>query len=141
MVNRPDESDFAVARDYALKTYRRFTGEDAGAVGDFERTQETEEVLDAIEEFRFHVVTQLPSRLGEDCCMCMLCEESCPTRAMDAERGEADRGRCITCLRCVAECPEEVLRVNDLSQIWPVQLVMEKETEETLAGKASRIYL
>ena len=139
--DRPDQSDFDTARVYAEKTYRRFTGEDPGILGELEKTDISEKDLDSIESFRFNVVTQVPDRDGQDCSMCMICEESCPTGAMDAQAGRADRGKCIVCLGCVANCPDQVLKINDLSPSWDFKLQMEKETAEDIKGKQSLFYL
>jgi len=141
VADRPDASDFDVAREFARKTFARFTGEDPGTLGEMERGTHTEESLDSIETFRFKILTQLPTREGEACSLCMICEETCPTGAMNAARGEAEPGKCIACLACVAKCPEEALKINDMSQIWASKLEMEKVTEETIKAKKSRIYL
>jgi len=138
---RPDESDYEVAREYAKKTYKRFSGQDPATLGEMEKTLHTEEQLDSIEAFRFHILTQLPTRQGEACSMCMICEESCPTGAMNAEAGEADQEKCIACLACVAKCPEDALKINDMSGIWAFKLEMEKVTEESIKTKESRLYL
>ena len=138
--DRPDDSDFDIAREYAKKTYKRFSGEDGGVVGELEKTEYTEKQLEDFENFRFMAVSQLPTRDGEGCSMCMKCEELCPTQAMNAMKGEADRGKCIVCLRCVYICPENALKINDASALWPIKLQMEGETEETLRGKKSKIY-
>ena len=138
---RPDESDCDVAREYARKTFARFAGEDPGSLGEMERTLHTEEQLDSIETFRFNVLTQLPTRQGEGCSMCMICEESCPTGAMNAETGEAEEGKCIACLGCVAKCPEDALKINDMSENWAFKLEMEKVSEEGIQQKKSKIYL
>ena len=139
--DRPDESDFDVAKEYAQATYKRFTGEDPGTLGEMEKTLHTEEQLDSIETFRFNILTQLPTRNGEACSMCMICEESCPTGAMNAETGEAEQGKCIACLACVAKCPEDALKINDMSDNWAFKLEMEKVTEDSIKEKKSRIYL
>ena len=94
----------------------------------------------SIEAFRFNVLTQLPTRGGKECSMCMVCEELCPTGAVEAESGEADKGKCIACLACVANCPESALKINDVSDIWSFKLEMEKTTEESLKGQKSKIY-
>ncbi len=141
VVDRPDASDLDVAREYARKTFARFTGEDPGTLGEMERSTHTEEFLDSIETFRFKILTQLPTRRGEACSLCMICEETCPTGAMNAERGEAEPGKCIACLACVAKCPEDALKINDMAQIWASKLEMEKVTEESIKAKKSRIYL
>ena len=141
MTGRPDETDLETAREYARATYRRFTGEDSGVLGALEKTEHAEETLDAIEVFRFKVLTELPTRRGEDCGMCLTCEEVCPTGAMAAEAGTADAERCIACLACVAHCPEDALKINDMSGSWTFKLEMEKATEDDIKGKNSRIYL
>lgn len=140
MVGRPDDSDFAVARKFVEGTYKRFRGEDKGILGELEKTVYTDEELDQIETLRFRILTKLPSRDGADCSMCMLCEELCPTGAMDAMRDHVDKGKCIACLRCVASCPECALQINDTSETWSVKLAMERVTEEDLQGKQSKLY-
>lgn len=141
MVGRPDDTDFAAAREYAASTYRRFNGEDPAVPGEFEKTDHTEETLDAIEAFRFKVLTQLPGRGGDDCSMCMICEEICPSGAMNAETGVADREKCIACLGCVLNCPDNALKINDMSPAWAFKLQVECTTEEEISRKTSRIYL
>ena len=141
MEERPDESDLLIAREYVEKTYRRFTGQDPETLGELEKTQFSEEHLDQIENFRFRIVTTLPTRDGMECGMCMECEDLCPTGAMDAESGRARRDKCIVCLRCVAHCPEDALGINDMSESWVMKLQMENATEESLRTNKSSIYL
>jgi ferredoxin len=140
MEGRPNELDFEVAKDYVELTCKRFTGEDDRVLGELEKTEYTEEQLDSAETLRFKVLTQLPSRGGKECSMCLDCEELCPTGAMDAESGEADKEKCIACLACVANCPEEVLKINDMSNSWSLRLDKEKVTEESLKKQKSKIY-
>ena len=141
MEGRPDASDFDIAKEYADITYKRFTGEDNGILGELEKTEYTEAHLDSIETFRFNVLTQLPTRGGEACSMCLVCEELCPTGAIEAESGEADKGKCIACLACVANCSDSVLKINDMSNSWSFKLEMEKANEESIKGQKSKIYL
>lgn len=138
---RPDEDDFRVAKEYVIKTYKRFTGEDPQILGELEKGQFSEDELDQFEGRRFHIVTQLPDRKGSDCSMCMICEELCPTGAMNAKKGQADRERCIACLRCVANCPEDALKINDMSDSWSLKLKADNVTEDEIKSKKSRIYL
>jgi ferredoxin len=136
--DQPDESYFEVAKEYARKTYKRFTGEDKTIL---EKINYTEEQLDSIESFKFNVLTQLPTRGGDDCSMCLICEESCPTGAMNAQAGEADKEKCIACLACVAKCPENVLKTNDMSSSWSFIAEIEKMTGESMKKQKSKIYL
>jgi flavodoxin/ferredoxin len=139
--DRPNELDFKVAKDYVELTCKRFTGEDDRILGELEKTEYTEEQLDAAETSRFKKVTQLPTRGGEECGMCLVCEESCPTGAMEAESGEANKEKCIACLACVSTCPEEVLKINDMSNSWSLKLGKEGVTEESIKEQKSRVYL
>jgi len=141
MEGRPDERDFDVAKAYVEKTFKRFTGEDESLLGKLEKTEHSEEKLDSVEAVRFKVVTQLPTRGGEGCGMCLICEELCPTGAMVAESGEAEKGKCIVCLGCIANCPEDVLKINDTSPSWSFKLGKEKVTEEILGKQESAIYV
>ena len=141
MGGRPDASDFDVAKDYVIKTYRRFTGEDPGVLEQLPQPEHSDETLDEIESFRFKIVTKLPTRDGEECSLCMLCEELCPAGAMNAEVGQAEAGKCIACLACVANCPEDALKINDLSGSWAFKLELEKTDETRIKGQKSKIYL
>lgn len=140
MEGRPDEHDFDVAKEYVERTYKRFTNEDESPLGELEKTEHPEELLDAVEASRFKVITQLPTRGGTECGMCLVCEESCPNGAIDAESGEADKGKCIACLACVANCPEHILTINDTSKSWSHKLEKEHATVESLKGQKSKIY-
>lgn len=141
MEDRPNDADFEMAKEYVLKTHKRFTGEDPEILGELEKTEHSEEFLDQIENYRFNLFKQLPTRDGEECSMCMICEESCPTGAMNAETGEAEKGKCIVCLGCIAKCPDDVLKINDLSGTWSFKLEMEKVTEESIKRKTSKLYI
>ncbi|PKN52328.1 MAG: 4Fe-4S ferredoxin [Chloroflexi bacterium HGW-Chloroflexi-5] len=136
--DRLDESYFEVAIEYARKTFKRFTGEDKSIL---EKTHYTEEQLDTLESFKFNVLTQIPTRDGEDCSMCLVCEESCPTEAMNAQYGEADKEKCIACLACVNNCPENVLKIKDVSDGWSFKGEMEKIIGKNMKGQKSKIYL
>ena len=72
--------------------------------------------------------------------MCLDCEELCPTGAMEAESGEADKEKCIACLACVSSCPVEALKINDMSHGWSHKLDKEKVTEESIKEQKSKIY-
>lgn len=138
---RPDESDFKVAREYGEAIWKRFTGQDPGQVGELDHGPYTEDQLEGFENVRYKVVTTLPTRNGEDCQMCMICEDICPTGAMDAQTGQAQADKCIVCLGCVKNCPDNVLKVNDLSEFFKIKMKSDQETDETLKRKQSRLYL
>jgi len=140
MGDRPNSLDFEVVKDYVELTCKRFTGEDERILGELEKTEYTEEQLDWAESLRFKKITQLPTRGGESCGLCLECEELCPTGAMEAESGEADKEKCIACLACVFNCPENALKINDMSNSWSLKLNKEKVTEESIMEQKSKIY-
>ena len=140
MIDRPDESDFKIAREFAEVIHARFSGEDPGVVGELEQKRYTEEDLDKFEQARFQLFSQFPSREGADCAMCLECEELCPVGAMDARTGQADRDLCIVCLRCLYICPEQALSVSDASFAFDFRMERDKETPETLRQKQGRIF-
>jgi ferredoxin/flavodoxin len=141
MEGRPDESDFSVAREYAERVLPRFTGEDPRVVGKLDEGPYTEQDLDAFERSRYKMVTMLPTREGLECQMCGLCEELCPTSAIDMQTGRAYANRCIACLRCVKECPDQVLKINDVKSFYFKKRDNDGETEASLKSKKSRMYL
>jgi ferredoxin/flavodoxin len=141
MVGRPDTTDFQVAEAYAGKIYERFTGKDPGILNELEKTDFSEEQLDSFELLRFKLIKQFPTRDSDDCSMCMLCEETCPTGAINAASGKTEKERCIACLKCIKECPDGVLKISDVSGFWPKKLAMDQTTEEEIKMKKSRIYL
>ena len=138
---RPNQSDFKVAEEYANKTLKRFTGEESETILDFEKPAYPAEQVDTAENFRFKLITQLPNRDAQNCSMCMLCENLCPTNAMDAEKGIADSASCIACFRCIANCPDGVLHTNDISDTWENKLQMHNTTKEDINQMVSKIFL
>ncbi len=47
-----------------------------------------------------------------DCTKCGICAEQCPTQAIDPETLEADKTKCIGCMRCIAVCPTQARKLN-----------------------------
>lgn len=137
---RPDSGDLTLAGEYALHTIERFASEDTVVPDEFPITGETEDYLDKIEQFRFMVLTQVPTRGGGECSLCMKCGELCPSGAMDAVRGEAAHDLCIACLGCMAVCPENALRINDMSASWETKLAMEKLSADEVNLKQGKLY-
>lgn len=138
MEDRPNQQDFEVAKDYVLKTYKRFMGEDSALVK-FPKPKYTEDALEKVEKNPKKAVKP-PNREG-DCSMCRLCEEECPVNAINADLGIADKDNCIRCLRCVDSCPDNALRVNDLAPAYKMTLALEKLTEDIIKKKKSKIFL
>lgn len=141
MADRPGPDELALAAQYADAVYKRFSGEDSGVVKDLDQGPYTEQQLDQFESFRHKMMTKHPTRDGQDCQMCMLCQEECPAEAMDAEKGVADEAACICCLHCVDICPDEALSINDMSGGFKFKMNNDQETPATLKAKRGKIYL
>lgn len=138
--NRPDESDFQAAKDYADILFARFSGEDQGVVQELNQGTLTDEELDKLEDNRLLLMGNPVSRGDAECQMCMVCEELCPTGAMNAERGSADPELCMFCLGCLQACPDEVLQFIDMKAVFDWKMNNDGETQETLAAKKSILY-
>ncbi len=140
MEGRPDQSDLDIAKEYAVKTMKRFSGEDKDRPAEFPKGRADDSALDKMEVSWKTTIPQFPSRMGEDCSMCMDCEDLCPSGAIDAEKGEADRDKCILCLRCVDTCPDEVMKFCDQSKMFNNMLGRLGTTKEEIAGKRSKLF-
>ncbi len=46
------------------------------------------------------------------CTHCGICAEMCPTQAIHPETLEADKGKCIGCMRCICVCPSDARKLN-----------------------------
>ena len=136
--DRPSEKDFAVAREYALKTYEIFQKSIASNL-EFEDPQMTEKQLKRLDRATRGV--QLPSRKGQECSMCLNCETGCPSNAMNAQTGEADGNLCLKCLRCVDNCTDGVLKVNDLKPAYMLMVEKGPQPLSEIESKESKFYV
>jgi len=141
MTDRPDGREHTLAGEFATATLPRFAGDDDNVVANLDQGRFNEDQLDEFEGFRFKVVVQLPSRNGNECSQCGMCEHMCPTGAMDCISGTADPNTCMACLGCVAICPENALAINNMEQSWQKKLAMGDTTEEELNSQVGRLYL
>lgn len=135
MEHRPNQSDFNVVDEYVKKTYKKFINENDYSF-QIENPKISERVLSKIEQ-QINKVIKQPSREGEECSFCRLCEDNCPTNAMNSDVGEADPETCIRCLRCFVSCPDNALKIQDL---YPIFLKFQKierfaEDESTILSK------
>ena len=140
MEGRPDQSDLDTAREYATGTMKRFSGEDEIRPSEFPKGKADENALDQMETGWMASIPQFPARRGDNCSLCMDCENLCPSGAINAETGEADRDKCILCLRCVDGCPDEVLKFCDQSKMFEYMLERQGTTKEEIAEKRSALF-
>lgn len=63
--------------------------------------------------YRESPATPMVPKAGKNCKGCGICADRCPAGAISKDNPrETDGGRCISCMRCVAICPEHERRVN-----------------------------
>jgi ferredoxin len=140
MPDRPNDSDFAVAREFAVLALARF---DPGSseTFSFQKTFGYDLSWNSrrnTPENSERKWTQ-PVRV-KDCSLCGLCEAECPAQAMNMRTGESDPAKCIECMHCMCICPDNALQADDrIRKFFPAFLKDWGMTEENLAHKQSRI--
>ena len=66
-------------------------------------------------------------KADSDCTLCGLCAESCPAQAISKENPkETDNSKYISCMRCVAQCPQSARKVNSI-MVSAVALALKKK--------------
>ncbi len=139
MENRPNQEDFELAKEYVKCTFKRLCEkEDKFPI--FEKGSITPRQLEKIEQMA-KIAIKPPSRGGIECSLCGICEETCPTGAMNAKSGEANKELCLRCFRCFLKCPENALKIEDLYPKFLLFTKVEKLTDEELMRKKSKFFL
>ena len=139
--DRPDQADFDVADDFVSLAAERFLQDDP-PVFYLQKPFGYTHSLSRLR--RKHVRTNRglaqPTRVTDDCQMCFLCEEECPTQAFDAETGLSDIEKCIECMRCVYVCPDQVIHCNErMKADFPAFLDHFHLTQDMMNVKKSKI--
>ncbi|MEE4195166.1 MAG: EFR1 family ferrodoxin [Anaerolineae bacterium] len=139
--DRPDETDFSVARAFAALAQERFTMEDPPKF-QLQRPFGYDQSLKALENQKKPTERRWtqPVRVTETCSMCRLCERDCPTQAFNADTGLSDPAECIGCMRCLYHCPDDVLRINEgMKNAYQDFKAHFQLTEELMQAKQSKI--
>ncbi len=69
-------------------------------------------------------------KAGRNCTRCEACVEACPVQAIPRENPDTvDTERCISCMHCIAVCPEHVRKVNK-QMVWIAAQKMKKEFQK-----------
>jgi ferredoxin/flavodoxin len=137
---RPDEADFAVARRFAALAAERFSN---GSPDGF-CLQKPFAYVRAIELLQGK--RDNPERSWAnpvrftDCSLCGTCEADCPNQAMDSRTGLSDPAKCIECMRCVYNCPDKALKLDDhMGSYYPEFLKEWNLTDKMMEQKQSKI--
>ncbi|MBA7499938.1 Ferredoxin-type protein NapF [subsurface metagenome] len=59
---------------------------------------------------------------SDNCTKCKICEDICPTGAIDSEAQKIDSAECINCLRCQYECPQTAIKYRINLSIVPFDI-------------------
>ena len=135
--NRPDQRDFEIAKEFARRILIKFQEKEIDKIK-FEDPTVSKQILERHEKREKTLPT--PSRRGKDCSMCRICEDVCPSRAMNADIGEADNKKCLRCSRCMINCPDNVLEIEDMSKLSEFILNANNITKDELERRFSKIY-
>ena len=135
--NRPDKGDFDIAKKFARKILKKFQDKEIRRIK-IKDPRISKQILERFEKIDKNFPT--PSRRGKECSMCRICEELCPSKAMNAEAGEADNDKCLRCLRCMINCPDNELEIADMSKISKLVLNVNNITKDEIKRRESKIY-
>ena len=134
---RPNALDLEIAKKFALLSISRFQDD-----SDFE--------ID-LSQFSFHPqktkinkgewAKLYPFKTQKECRMCYLCENECPVDAFDAKLGKINRKRCITCMHCISICPDHVITVSNLTNLFNYFIKRLGLTNEVVNAKQSKIFI
>ena len=132
---RPNALDLEVAKEFALTSISRFQVD-----SNFE--------ID-LSQFSFHPqktketkgkwAKVYPFKSQKECRMCYLCENECPVDAFDAKLGKANRKCCIACMHCVSICPDHVITVGNLTDLFNNFIKRLSLTNDVVNAKQSKI--
>ncbi|MBD3190279.1 MAG: 4Fe-4S ferredoxin [Candidatus Heimdallarchaeota archaeon] len=139
--DRPNEEDLSIAKEYAKKIHSLFEKENIRSI-DLKKPPQFDEFIERRESRQKRKSTIVPTRNGEECSMCMKCQEECPTNAFNANSGEADNEKCISCMHCISICPENVLKVTkDLTMFFNRLKSHFNLSEEVLDNRRSKYFI
>jgi NAD-dependent dihydropyrimidine dehydrogenase PreA subunit len=139
--DRPDEQDFAVAREYAALALERFA-QHAPVAFSLQKPFGYNRVMASLKNQQKCTERDWthPVRIVEVCSMCRDCETECPAQAFDADVGLSDPERCIECMHCVYICPDQVLKLDEhMKDDYDDFLADWHLTDEIMNAKKSKI--
>lgn len=136
MSAKPDEDDLKVAENFASMFNEKLLKDEITEII-LEEPEVDSERLDKM-EFMLSAVP-IPFWDDDDCSLCKTCESICPTGAINAEKKKINGKQCIRCLKCVITCPDNKIKVKDMTKHQKVIKKVNNLTEEVLNNKKSKI--
>lgn len=124
---RPDEEDRRELQEYAAKIMARIEA------GDFAKP-----ALPGNRPYKKAGSLGMVPKAGSGCTECGLCAKECPVAAIDPHSlKSADKTTCISCMRCVAVCPQKARKLNG-AMLSAASLALKKACSER---KSNELFL
>lgn len=102
---RPDQNDIKKLKEFSNIIYEKFSNGDSSS---------TAITVPGNSRYKKSGAGGLIPKAGSKCTKCGICAENCPVQAIDKNKiKSADPKKCISCMRCVAICPQHARKVNN----------------------------
>lgn len=99
--SRPDSNDISQIKGFSEKC-RNAVIQDVNSV-----------TVSGNYPYRKYQSIPIKPKVGKSCNGCGLCAKVCPVNAIDPQRlNKTDKNKCISCLKCVAQCPRHARYIN-----------------------------
>lgn len=121
---RPDSQDQAQLQDFARRIWEKL------------RTGDTTcPALPGNRPYKKAGGVGMVPKPTKDCSRCGLCAQQCPVQAIDpADPKRTDKDVCISCMRCVAICPQGARKVNPV-MLTAAQVALKKVCSDRKEGE------
>ncbi len=117
---RPDETDRKQLKEFAMQ------------ILDTVKTGQWKEMLTVPGNIPYKEYGGVPfkPKAGRSCTRCELCVDACPVQAIPRENPDTvDAETCISCMHCIAVCPNHVRKINK-QMVWLAAQKMKKEFQQ-----------
>lgn len=115
---RPDTEDEPVLKDYAEKIQKKLLSNTLAEIR-----------IPGNRPYKKGMEGGMVPKSGKSCNQCGLCAAQCPVGAIDSSNSNiVDKSKCISCMRCVANCPQNARTVNKV-MLSAASIAMKKACE------------
>lgn len=116
---RPDTQDAALLSDFAKQIQHKLSAADT-----------SEPAIPGNRPYKKAGGAGMVPKATKECTKCGVCAAQCPVQAIDKEEPKkVDEKACISCMRCVAVCPQGVRKLNS-AMLSAVSLMLKKVCSE-----------